>query len=123
LKEIHKNNIVHCDIKPQNFLVFENNDNNYNNDNEIADKDKEEKNDNITIDLENVINFNKNLNIVYNSYNSIEQDESYINSNQFIKISDFGLAHIIPSNQDNVYVKYACGTHSYIAPEIKNVKY
>lgn len=24
LNEIHKNNIIHCDIKPQNFLIFKN---------------------------------------------------------------------------------------------------
>ena len=43
LNEIHKNNIIHCDIKPQNFLLFRN-------DMEITDEYDSDIDDNTSVD-------------------------------------------------------------------------
>jgi len=43
--------------------------------------------------------------------------------NEMIKISDFGLSHRIPENENKVHLKYKLGTAGYIAPEIKNDSY
>ncbi len=88
LNEIHKNNIIHCDIKPQNFLLFKN-------EMELTDEEYESDNDNCSFD----------------SYDP----------NQYIKITDFGLAHPIPLGSTKTYMKQRCGTYYYTAPEITNV--
>ena len=51
-----------------------------------------------------------------NSYDSF--DPSVL-----LKITDFGLAHIIPPGSNKAYIKYKCGTFSYTAPEVTNVNY
>lgn len=86
LKEIHKYNVVHCDIKPQNFLVFKN---------LSQEKGEEIQNE------------------------SLDEDVDY--DDYYLKITDFGFAHVIPNGQDKVLMKYPCGTFSYMAPEITKV--
>jgi serine/threonine protein kinase len=81
LNEIHKNNIIHCDIKPHNLLIFK------------SDDDEDEPNA---------------------SFDSFD-------TNMMLKITDFGLAHIIPMGSNNAYMKQKCGTFNYTAPEIANV--
>jgi serine/threonine protein kinase len=88
LNEIHKNNIIHCDIKPQNFLLF-----------------YEEES-------ENYSSLNESFDI--NDQCSV----SSIDTNTFLKITDFGLAHLIPSGQKKALMKVRCGTFGYCAPEI-----
>ncbi len=78
LKEIHKNNVIHCDIKPQNFMPFRNE----------------------------------------SSSNMV--DESFTDD-YYLKITDFGYAHIIPEGFDKTFMKYPCGTFPYTAPEITKV--
>jgi serine/threonine protein kinase len=81
LNDIHRSNIIHCDIKPHNFIIFES-----------EDKD---------IDM-NVSDCSYDPNVV-------------------VKISDFGLSHLISNGSNKAYLKYKCGTHSYTAPEVINV--
>lgn len=87
LNIIHKNGIIHCDIKPQNMLVFS------------SDSTKD-------------VNLNEE-----------ENDESVdsIETPQILKLTDFGLAHIIPAKSSKAFMKYRCGTHGYTAPEVGNV--
>jgi serine/threonine protein kinase len=40
-----------------------------------------------------------------------------------VKITDFGLAHIISQGNTKAYLKYSCGSFGYSAPEKKNVSY
>jgi len=89
LNEIHKNDIIHCDIKPQNFLLFKN------------DKDVDDSED-------------YGSDVDYNSVDSFDP-------NQFLKITDFGLAHPIAFGNTKTFMKYRCGTFYYTAPEITNV--
>ena len=53
--------------------------------------------------------------ISYNHYDEINYDCS-------IKLTDFGLAHIIPDGEQFAFAKFSCGTHQYKAPEVTNVK-
>lgn len=86
LKELHKNNIIHCDIKPQNFLLFK----------------------------------NESMNMSNN--NSSYGDESII-EDYFLKLTDFGMAHVIPEGCEKAFMKYPCGTFQYTAPEVTKVKF
>jgi serine/threonine protein kinase len=40
-----------------------------------------------------------------------------------IKLTDFGLAHIINPKTNKAYMKYRAGTMEYKAPEVKDVNY
>lgn len=75
LNEIHSRGVVHCDIKPQNFLLFN---------------------------------------------NTGHSDDSF-DENIVLKLTDFGLCHYIDPSTGKAYMKMACGTHQYKAPEVQNV--
>lgn len=86
---MHKNNIIHCDIKPQNFLIFQTG---YT----LPDMEKNDENETGSVD-------------------------SSLDPNITLKVTDFGLAHIIPEGQNKTYMKFRAGTTEYKAPEVKDV--
>lgn len=94
LNEIHKNNIIHCDIKPQNFLLFES-------EQRLENDDEEEK------------SFDSNQ-------GDVSEADSY-DPNVILKVTDFGLAHFINRENSKAYMKLRAGTIEYKAPEVKDV--
>jgi serine/threonine protein kinase len=86
LADIHKSNVIHCDIKPDNFLLFTN-------DYELNTSSNEDDSENISL---------------------VDQDH-------LVKITDFGLAHIISQGNTRTYLKHPCGSFGYSAPEKKSV--
>lgn len=83
--------MIHCDLKPQNFLIFYN--------------ESENESDNRT----------------NGEFISDDVSVTSYDPNSFVKISDFGFSHIIPYGDTKAYMKYKTGTFSYTAPEIANV--
>jgi serine/threonine protein kinase len=93
ISEIHKQDIIHCDIKPQNFLLF---------DAGIEPNNSEN----------NFSECTESLNMSIDSYDP----------NIILKVTDFGLAHIIPKGQGKAFMKFRAGTMEYKAPEVKDVR-
>jgi serine/threonine protein kinase len=44
-----------------------------------------------------------------------------VDQDHLVKITDFGLAHIISQGNTKAYLKYPCGSFGYSAPEKKSV--
>lgn len=70
----------------------------------------------------------ENFLLFKNDLNFTDEDLDYSNNsfdsfdaNQFIKITDFGLAHAIYLGSTKTLMKFKSGTYYYIAPEITNV--
>lgn len=78
------------------------------------------------IKYENVVRItcNEKCDECNTSYSESGTDESMMtyDPNSLLKLTDFGLAHIIPSGRKKAFMKYKCGTFGYSAPEIGKVK-
>jgi serine/threonine protein kinase len=95
INTIHQHNIIHCDIKPQNFLLFNSK---YSSDDEYLES----------------------FDILDNSYHS-DSSASTFDENEILKLTDFGLCHFIEDDKDKAYMEHRSGTQQYMAPEITNV--
>jgi serine/threonine protein kinase len=51
----------------------------------------------------------------FTSYEDITEHTSVL------KLTDFGLSHMIPEKEKVAFAKFSCGTHNYKAPELINV--
>ncbi len=89
---VHENNIIHCDVKPQNFLLFK----------QDVIKEEEPQED-------------EDSNCSFTSYEDVSESTSQL------KLTDFGLSHIINDGEKVAFAKYSCGTHNYKAPELTSV--
>lgn len=95
---MHENGIVHCDLKPNNFLVIR-----ANSDNEQQSLSEESQSD----------ESNKSSELF---------SSQQINRLTKLKLLDFGLSHVIYKESGKAFIKYSCGTHKYQAPEVKDVR-
>lgn len=94
---MHSNGLVHCDIKPHNFLLFKQII-------EVSEKSEDESEDRSGSSSESSKYFN--------SFNNSRTSK--------VKLCDFGLSHVI-GKEGKVYLKMICGTMKYMAPEVKEV--
>jgi serine/threonine protein kinase len=94
INTIHQHNIIHCDIKPQNFLLFNSK---FSSDDELESFDK-----------------------LDNSYHS-DSSVSSFDENDILKLTDFGLCHFIEDDKEKAYMERRSGTQQYMAPELTNV--
>lgn len=92
LETLHQNNIIHCDVKPQNFLLFTSGQ--IQNENNLGDIKEEE------------------------SIDDYEFYEDLPTHNLTLKLSDFGLCHVIPEGEKFAFAKFSIGSHNYKAPEL-----
>ena len=56
-----------------------------------------------------------------NSGDSYTSYEDIIEHTSYLKLTDFGLSHIISDGDKVAFAKFTCGTHNYKAPELINV--
>jgi hypothetical protein len=51
----------------------------------------------------------------------IDCSDEHFDPHVLLKISDFGLAHVIKQGQEKAFIKHRCGTFNYTAPEVHDV--